>query len=141
LQQLSIGAGMIALTVMVHATFMAAMASWFRRHPPRLHTPFRQAFTIATVVIWFFLAIAVQAWAWALLFILLGAFEALEPALYFTTVTYTTLGYGDVVLGEDWRLLSAFAAANGTIMIGWTTALVFLAVERVYKLRRASSNR
>lgn len=136
LPQLSIGAGMIALTVMVHATFMAIMAGWFRQHPPRINTAFRQAAVIATVVIWFFLAIAVEAWAWALLFILLGAFTTLEPALYFTTVTYTTLGYGDVVLDEDWRLLSAFAAANGTIMIGWTTALVIIAVERVYKLRR-----
>ena len=82
--------------------------------------------------IWFFLAIAAECWLWALLFYTLGAFDEIETALYFSTVTYTTLGYGDVVLGEELRLLAAFAAANGTIIIGWTTAMVFLAVQRIY---------
>ena len=39
---------------------------------------------------------------------------------------------GDVVLGPDWRLLGAFAATNGTIIVGWTTAMIFVAVQRVY---------
>jgi voltage-gated potassium channel Kch len=56
----------------------------------------------------------------------------LEEALYFSTVTFTTLGYGDVVLSPDWRLLSAFQSANGTIIVGWTTAMVFLAVRWIY---------
>ena len=47
-------------------------------------------------------------------------------------VTYTTLGYGDVVLIERWRLLSSFEATNGIIMFGWTTAIVIAAVQRIY---------
>jgi hypothetical protein len=40
-------------------------------------------------------------------------------------VSFTTLGYGDIVLGEGWRLLASFEAANGIILFGWTTALIF----------------
>lgn len=135
LPELMIGAGMIAVTVAIHAGFMAALIEWGRAHPPRLDSGFRRTGTVAVVVIWFFLAIAVESWAWAGLFYFLGAFDDMETALYFTTVTYTTLGYGDVVLDKGLRLLSAFAAANGTIIIGWTTALVFLTVQRVYELK------
>ena len=138
LQQLAIGAGMIVLTVILHTLFMAAMVSRLRQPASRTRSSWQQAITIAGVIVWLFLAIVVEAWAWAVLFILLGAFETLEPAVYFAVVAYTTLGFGDLVLDEKWRLLSAFAAANGTIIIGWTTALAFLAVERVYKLRADS---
>jgi hypothetical protein len=62
----------------------------------------------------------------------LGAIETLETAVYFSTVTFTTLGFGDITLDEDWRLLSSFEAANGLLMFGWSTALVFAAVQWVY---------
>jgi hypothetical protein len=63
--------------------------------------------------------------------LLVGAFSALEPALYFSTVTFATLGYGDITLNESWRLLASFEAANGIIMFGWTTALIFAVVQRL----------
>jgi hypothetical protein len=56
-------------------------------------------------------------------------------------VTFTTLGYGDVTLGESWRLLGSFEAANGTIMFGWTTALIVAVVHRVYLQTISESRR
>ena len=47
-------------------------------------------------------------------------------------VTYTTLGYGDIVLHERWRVLASFEAANGIIMFGWTTAIVMAVIRQVY---------
>jgi hypothetical protein len=47
-------------------------------------------------------------------------------------VTYTTLGYGDVVLTGQWRTLATIQAANGVIIFGWTTALIFVFIQRVY---------
>ena len=47
-------------------------------------------------------------------------------------VTFTTLGYGDIVLPDRWRLLSSFEAANGIIMFGWTTAVVMYVVQRSF---------
>ena len=56
----------------------------------------------------------------------------MEAALYFSMVTFTTLGYGDVLLDERWRLMAAFEAANGIIIFGLSTAVVVAVVQRVY---------
>jgi len=60
----------------------------------------------------------------------------MEPALYFSMVTYTTLGSGDVTLEDQWRLLGSFEAANGIVMFGWTTALIVAAVHKLYLPRQ-----
>ena len=73
-----------------------------------------------------------EAVVWASTYILIGALEHFEQALYFSMVTFTTLGYGDVTLENQWRVLGSFEAANGIIMFGWTTAIVFFAVQRIY---------
>ena len=69
---------------------------------------------------------------WASAYLLLNAIEGFEKALYFSMVTFTTLGYGEIVLDERWRLLASFEAANGILMFGWSTAIVIFAVQHVY---------
>jgi voltage-gated potassium channel Kch len=78
-----------------------------------------------------FLPGVLEAVIWAWTYLAVGVFENFEPALYFSLVTFTTLGFGDVVLDPSWRVLSAIEAANGTIMFGWTTALIFWFVQRI----------
>ena len=51
-------------------------------------------------------------------------------------MTFTTLGFGDITLDENWRLVSSFEAANGLLMFGWSTALIFAAVQWVYAGRQ-----
>lgn len=97
--------------------------------------PGRVSFVIVTL----FLASVVEALAWALTYIAIGAIEGFEKALYFSMVTYTTLGYGDVSLDEGARLLSTFESANGIIMFGWTTAIVIAVVSHVYFGKELSS--
>jgi polyferredoxin len=63
-------------------------------------------------------------WLWAGAFLLLGVFPTVEEALYFAMVAYTTLGLGDVVPPERWRILGAMAAANGFLNIGLLTTLL-----------------
>ena len=73
-------------------------------------------------------------WALAYLYLLppnvLGTFE---EATYFSFVTFTTLGYGDITLTEVWRILSGIEALNGILLIGWSTAMVFAVVQRTWK--------
>ena len=72
----------------------------------------------------------VQVAFWALLYSALGAFEDFETAVYFSGVTFTSLGYGDVVLDGRMRLLAPLQAANGLMMFGITTALFIAAVQQ-----------
>jgi hypothetical protein len=69
---------------------------------------------------------------WAVTYLALGEIQGLEPAFYFSMVTFTTLGYGDIVLDENWRLLASFQAATGILMFGWTTAILIGVVQHSY---------
>jgi hypothetical protein len=93
---------------------------------------------IAYVVAMVFLATVFEAAWWAMNYVYVGALESFEEAMYFSMVTYTTLGYGDITLNENWRLLSAFQAANGIIIAGWSTALVIAAIQQIYKARHST---
>jgi hypothetical protein len=89
-------------------------------------------YRIGGVVILMFLASLAEVIVWATTYIALNAIHGFEKALYFSMVTYTTLGYGDILLDERWRLLASFEAANGVIMFGWSTAVVMAAVQHIY---------
>ena len=69
-----------------------------------------------------------------------GELANFETALYFSFVTFTTLGYGDITLSEGWRLLSGIEALNGLLLVGWTTALLFAIVQRVWEVSARSSS-
>ena len=68
--------------------------------------------------------VTVSVWIWALAFYQLGLFDTLETSVYFALVSFTTLGFGDLLLPEGWRLLGGMAAANGLLSIGLLTALM-----------------
>lgn len=88
---------------------------------------------LAAVMLVLLLGNCLQMAIWAGLFMLLGEFDSFAHALYFSGVTFATLGYGDVVLSEGWRLLSALEAANGILMFGVSTAVMTAAVNDVLK--------
>ncbi len=83
---------------------------------------------LVLVVLGIFFVHALEIWSWAFLYLWLEQFESMERALYFSTVTFTTLGYGDITLDERWQLLSSFEAANGIILFGVSTAFVFTVI-------------
>jgi hypothetical protein len=92
--------------------------------------PWRAIFLqFAILMIVLMLGNIVQVAFWALLYRLLGAFEDFETALYFSGVTFTSLGYGDVVLSGRMRLLAPLQAANGLMMFGTSTAVFIAAVQ------------
>jgi voltage-gated potassium channel Kch len=82
------------------------------------------------------LAVTLQALLWSLVYLYeaeLMALPDLQTAFYFSMVTFTTLGYGDIVLSGEWRTLAAIQAANGVIIFGWTTALIFYFIQHIYR--------
>ena len=67
---------------------------------------------------------------WAGFLVLLGALRTYDDAFYFSLVTFATLGYGDIVLAPGYRIFGALAALCGSLMLGWSTALIFAAIRR-----------
>jgi hypothetical protein len=139
--QIILGAVMIVVTTLIQGVFAVLGIERLRDHLSRRTSKslVRLTLKLAVFVLWLFLATIIQVWTWAMLYRVLGAIGSLEKAAYFSTVTFTTLGFGDITLDETWRLLSSFEAANGLLMFGWSTALIFAAVQWVYAGRSGAS--
>jgi len=96
-----------------------------------------RVYWLGAIVLLMFFTSLVEVLLWAVTYLALHALEGFERALYFSMVSFTTLGYGDIVLDDRWRLLSSFEAVNGIIMFGWTTALVLYGVQQIFKINQA----
>lgn len=75
-------------------------------------------------VFWILAMITVSVWLWAAAYYALGLFGTVEASVYFSIVSFTTLGFGDVLLPYEWRLLSGMEATNGLLMFGLLTAIL-----------------
>ncbi len=139
LSNIAIGAILILLTTAVHAGGMYLSLRSIR-HPATLggsRWRLNRVSRVGEVVLTMYLVAIVEVLVWGAAYLALGIVEGVEEAIYFSAVTFTTLGYGDVVLDGSRRLLSAIEAVNGIIMFGWSTAIVINAVQRVYSNRQA----
>ena len=72
---------------------------------------------------------------WASAFTAAGEFETFGVAFYHSAVNYTTLGYGDLIMSEQWRLLGPQEAVSGTLAFGWSTAAIVTIVIRLNRYR------
>lgn len=124
-------------TIVVHGV---ATTYWLRLLSNRYVTPaghmaphLRLPLIIVTVCVLVCLHF-VEILLWAGTYLLVAGAEIASPeaAIYFSAVTFTTLGYGDITLSSDWRLLSGFEAINGILLIGWSTAFVFAVLQRTW---------
>lgn len=128
--------GLTAITVIIHGVGSVAAARratrlWSARkdRPGRLGAELRMAQLVGALLL---LHLA-EAVAWALFFVLVGALPNLETAAYFSLTSYTTVGYGDVVLPEPWRLLGPIEAAVGVLMLGWSTGILVAVIGVLYR--------
>ena len=139
LLQLAISTAMVMVTVAIHGLGLALLARAVasdREEEMIHHLPplsLRGAvFTLVTVLSLFVLH-GTEIWSYAALYTLLDAFPQFETSLYFSTISYAAIGYGDAALPEQWRLLGAIEGINGVILLGWSTAFF---VNLLMRLRR-----
>lgn len=133
--QLLLGSFLISMTLVVEVAFIGMASSVLTRWGSRLrtgHQTIRFVLSLLAVVLWMLAAISIGVWIWAAAFLALDQFRELEEALYFAAVSITTLGYGDLTLDQDWRLLSGLIAANGLILFSLATAFF---IEFIRQLR------
>ena len=132
LMNIAIAAALMVATTAIHAGGMVLAMSVLRAHSSRHRLKHTRVYWVCGIVLLMFIVSLLEVLVWAVAYLALNAIDGFEKALYFSMVTFTTLGYGEIVLDERWRLLAASEAGNGIIMFGWTTAIVITAVQRIY---------
>jgi hypothetical protein len=135
---LVVGGVAVACTISVHALALAATINFFRYENKlgRAGTGALIDFAIVALAISFaFVAHLIEIALWVVLLITCGEFPEFGNAFYHSAVNYTTLGYGDLLLTPSWRLLGPLEAANGALMFGVSTAMVFAVIQRLVLAR------
>jgi Ion channel len=135
---LVVGVGAVACTIFVHALALAATIN-FVRYERKVGRAGAGALIdlaiVAAVMSFAFVAHLIAIALWAVLLVICGEFQEFGNAYYHSAVNYTTLGYGDVLLTPSWRFLGPLEAANGALMFGVSTAMVFAVIQRLVLAR------
>jgi len=125
LTQLLIGGFLITMTIAVQAVIIGIVETLFNRSRAWLVKPPRIAklvLALTAVVLCIMIGVSISAWLWAGVYMWLGVFESLETSVYYSIVNMTTLGFGDIIITKEWRILAALEAADGLIIFGLSTA-------------------
>jgi hypothetical protein len=137
IQNLSLGTVVIMTTALVHTFGLIFVTHLIGVVTSHLRLDGRRSRIVAmlTTVLGIFAVLSVEVWIWALAFLALGISSDLEGALYFSLVTFSTVGYGDLVPPHAWRIFVALEGVNGFLLIGWSTAYLIAAGMRVGPFR------
>jgi hypothetical protein len=89
------------------------------------------------VILYAFVAHLMEMALWAILFLICGEFSDFATAFYHSAVNYTSLGYGDIIMSPSWRLLGPLETADGMLLFGVSTAMIFAVIQRLVEARYA----
>lgn len=137
ISQLFASTVLVALTALLHLAGLAALIALLQTHGRKVrtvHVRLDQALLVLIAVFTLFLLHGVEIWLYAAAYAVAGEFRDFEDALYFSTSTYATIGYGDLVLSRAWRIVGAIEGVNGIILLGWSTAFFVSIVRRLAEL-------
>ncbi|CAI8881800.1 MULTISPECIES: potassium channel family protein [Pseudomonas] len=124
--------GLAAGTVIVHAVGIALMLRVLHRRKSATRL-WAISWRLAWVAVYLILLHLVEISFWAAFYLWQQCLPDLETALYFSAVTYATIGYGEVVLATPWRLLAPIEGLTGILMCGLSTGLFFAMVNHIYQ--------
>lgn len=133
-KQIAFGTGLLLINVLVMALAAFLLEVAFRRAHSWLVAPPQRPkllLMLVGVCLWVLAVVTTGVWIWALAFKAIGAFPTLEASVYFAMVAFTTLGLGDILAPQEWRILSVMAAVNGFLSFGLLTALLVEALRQV----------
>ena len=134
---LAVGASAVLCTLMIHGLALVANVNFIRyeRRRGRLGAGLRIDFAIVVVaMLLVFVAHMIEIALWAGLFLICGEFQEFGIAYYFSAVNYTTLG-GDLTMSPSWKLLGPLESADGALMFGVSTAMIFTVIVRLIEAR------
>lgn len=132
---LLLGTLTVAVTMGVQVFAVVYMVKWLISYlnEHELSASFRiDAYMLSVVLTVMFVGHILQIAIWSLLFVSIGEFDGFALAFYHSAVNFASLGYGDIVMSEQWRLLGALEASNGVLMFGLTTGTLLTVMNRVF---------
>ena len=135
--QFAVSTAMLILCVFVHGAGLFSLSRALRseravermQHVDSLSLH-GAAFTLL-VVLAIFVLHGIEIWLFALMYVGIGAIDTIENALYFSTISYSTVGYSDSHVTPEWRLLGPFESILGIVLLGWSTAFFFRMLGRI----------
>lgn len=129
-------AGLVSATVVVHATGLSAALRLGSLRLGALPTStLGVAWVLVRLACWLILVQAIEISIWALFYLWHGSMPDAESAFYFSGTTYTTIGFGDLVIADEWRMLAPIEGLTGILMSGLSTGFFFSVVMRLHTAR------
>jgi hypothetical protein len=142
LSKLLIAFSLMALCVGIHAAGLTSAFRWMHARLARgTGQVWHATWMLVRIAAWTVLLHLIQILVWALFYAWRGAMPDLATSAYFSAVTYTTTGYGDLVLPQEWRLVGGVEALTGILMCGLSTGLFFAVFSDIFRLNRGISGR
>jgi len=129
---------LVSINVSIHATGMVELFKWLTRKQPEVEKKFSTVKNIFFFIEIFAIILSLhlaEICVWAGFYAIWAGLQDFESALYFSIVTYVTIGYGDVVLPVGWRLLGAIEGMTGILTFGWSTGVIFAVASRLMSTR------
>lgn len=138
LTELSLAAMIVAVCLLLHVTGVLVMAEWLLRHREyfeRKNVRMRSAVLLVVLFSAIMFLHVTETILWAVFYHTRALFSDFETALYFSLTSYTTIGYGDVLLPQKWRLLGAIEGVSGVLLCGVSTAFIFAVISAMFQIR------
>lgn len=140
LMNIVIGLSTMAACLLLQSMWIVAALRYYERHDflGARPTAWRMFVLLNAVMSMLVIGNLAQLLIWAIVFRILGEFATLDVAVYHSAVNFASLGYGDIVMSERFRLLGPLEAINGVLMIGVSTAVLMATLQDAYGRRRAA---
>jgi voltage-gated potassium channel len=144
LTEITVAAAIVSLCLMIHIGGILLMAEWIlRRREAFERKASRRQFVLLIIMLFggILLLHLIQTTLWAVFYYARNLFSDFETSLYFSMVSFTTIGYGDVLLPRRWRLLGVIEGFSGVVLCGVSTAFIFAVINALFQFRlRQRSN-
>lgn len=140
LMPIAVGFAAVSCTILIHALPLRATIASVRREKKLGHlgTSFwKDMGVVMRTILYAFVAHLIEIALWATLFVICGEFSDFATAYYHSAVNYTSLGYGDIIMSPAWRLLGPLETADGWLLFGVSTAMIFAVIQRLVEARYA----
>ena len=143
LAEVSVAFVIVAICVVIHTSVLLIFAKWMLRHLAITESGRHLPHHAGLLILVFFIVIVlhmVETALWASFYYWQSLFPDFETSLYFSLTSYTTIGFGDVVLPRKWRLLGAMEGISGVLLCGLSTAFIFAVVNLLFRMRTGLGN-